>query len=255
MLSSKIKVDKEFTSTAVLISLINSVGRGNGQTTMQNYPTVVRSMDFLQANQTRFAVLGLSEDFKVWLNLTERETKEPLMATNINETHWMNRTLEPEQYVFTATLSGTRGTWFRSTALLVPTMVSNLMSKQEDPLFFLKRQKEEGMILKIDQNTWSGDHNDDFNVPGAKAKIEVEDKYHYVSMLNQPFVMDMPCELHASADGESFVLPKGRSFIEPDVFFAMTIQWPETDNRLNLISNVGQANKQVRHGDSFFGRL
>ena len=255
MFSSKIKVDKEFTSTHLLPSLLQSAGRGNGQTTMQNYPTVVRSMDFLQANQIRYAVLGLSEDFKVWMTLTDRETKEPLTATNFNESHWMNRGNEPAQHVFSATLSNSRGSWFRTQTLLVPKMVSDLMSKQEDPLSILKSNKEEGMILRIDQHTWASAHTNEFNVPGAKAKIEVKDKYHYVSMLNQPFVMDMPCELHASANGESFVLPKGRSFVEPDVFFEMTIQWPETDNRLNLISNVGQATKQVRHGDSFFGRL
>ena len=85
MFSSKIKVDKEFTSTVVLTRLLQSAGRGNGQTTIQNYPTVVRSMDFLQANQIRYAVLGLSEDFTLWMTLTDRETKEPLTATNINE--------------------------------------------------------------------------------------------------------------------------------------------------------------------------
>ena len=137
---------------------------------------------------------------------------------------------------------------------LVTNKTSESMKKNlGEPLALLTVQPTGGTLPRVEQ-TWERSTGD-LRVPGAISRITAEDKYYYVSMLNTPFVMDMPCELLATVEGESFTLPKGRSFIEPDVFFAMTIQWPERDNRLNLISNVGQAKKQVQHGDSFFGRL
>ena len=223
-------------------------------------PNVVRSVELYQGISAKYAILGLTDMLSMWLTLgiTAADGLNHLHVRVINDSPFRNKGKEKRYH--RSNLSGKTAAgveWWKMSVRLVTNKTSESMKNNlGEPVALLTEQPTGGMIPRVEQ-AWGEKHRADFHVPGAISRITSENKYYYVSMLNTPFVMDMPCELLArhSLTGETFTLPKGRSFIEPDVFFAMTIQWPERDNRLNLISKVGQAVKRNRHGDSFFGRL
>ena len=219
-----------------------------------NLPNVVRSVELYQGISAKYAILGLTDMLSMWITLatTASDGLNHARVRTINDSPYQNNGKEKRYH--RSSLSGQNANgaeWWTLSVCLVTNKTSESMKNNSgEALALLIQQSTGDAVLRVEQTS-----SEMYGIPGAISKITAEDKYYYVSMLNTPFVMDMPCELLASANGESFTLPKGRSFIEPNVFFAMTIQWPETDNRLNLISSVGQAKKQVQHGDSFFGRL
>ena len=253
--SNKIQIDPHIQHTDYL-----TIFEDASVATTDGLPNVVRSVEFYQGISAKYAILGLTDMLSMWITLgtTAADGLNHHRVGVINDSPFQNKGKEKRYH--RSNLSGKTAAgdeWWKIPVCLVTNKTSESMKNNlGEPLALLSKQPTSGMILRVEQ-AWGDKHRDDFHAPGAISRITAENKYYYVSMLNTPFVMDMPCELLAKNDTteETFTLPKGRFFIEPDVFFAMTIQWPERDNRLNLISNVGQAKKQVQHGDSFFGRL
>ena len=257
--SNEIQIDPNIQHTDYL-----TIFDGRVTVNTDGLPNVVRSVELYQGISAKYAILGLTDMLSMWIALgtTAADGLNHYHVRSINDYPYQNNGREKRYH--RSNLSGRTSAgaeWWQMSVCLVTNKTSEIMKENlGEPLALLTKQPTGGRVLRVEQ-AWipttpiSMTAEQPYAIPGAISKITAEDKYYYVSMLNTPFVMDMPCELLASANGESFTLPKGRSFIEPDVFFAMTIQWPERDNRLNLISNVGRAKKQVQHGDSFFERL
>ena len=253
--SNEIQIDPNIQHTDYLNIF---VGRVTVNT--DGLPNVVRSVELCQGISAKYAILGLTDMLSMWITLgtTAADGLNHYHVRSINDNPYQNNGREKRYQRSNLSGKTAAGTdWWQMSVCLVTNKTSESMKESlGEPLALLTKQPTGGMVLRVEQMQ---EHIGigHLPVPGAISKITAEDKYYYVSMLNTPFVIDMPCELLArnNKTGENFTLPKGRSFINPDDFFAMTIQWPERDNRLNLISNVGQAKKQVQHGDSFFGRL
>jgi hypothetical protein len=250
--SNEIKIDPNIQHTDYL-TIFDARAAAN----TDGLPNVVRSVELYQGIGEKYAILGLTDMLSMWITLgtTAADGLNHYHVRSINDSPYQNNGREKRYHRSNLTGKTSAGTdWWQMAVCLVTNSTSESMKVNlGDPLALLSKQPTGGMVLRVEQTQEPGEWR---SIPGAISRIIAEDKYYYVSMLNTPFVMDMPCELRAClSNGESFILPKGRSFIDPDDFFAMTIQWPERDNRLNLISNVGQAKKQVQHGDSFFGRL
>lgn len=259
--SNEIQIDPHIQHTDYLTIFEDaSVANADG------LPNVVRSVELYQGISAKYAILGLTDMLSMWITLgiTAADGLNQFHVRVINDSPFQNKGKEKRYH--RSNLSGKTAAgdeWWKMSVRLVTNKTSESMKNNlGEPVALLTQQPTGGMIPRVEQ-AWipttpiSMTADQPYAIPGAISRITSENKYYYVSMLNTPFVMDMPCELLArhSLTGETFTLPKGRSFIEPDVFFAMTIQWPERDNRLNLISKVGQAVKRNRHGDSFFGRL
>lgn len=256
--SNEIQIDPNIQHTDYL-----TIFDGRSSVNTDGLPNVVRSVELCQGISAKYAILGLTDMLSMWITLgtTAADGLNHYHVRSINDYPYQNNGREKRYQ--RSNLSGKTAAgaeWWQMSVCLVTNKTSEAMKENlGEPLDLLMKQPTGGMVLRVEQAYGPGIENGALGgtIPGAISKITAEDKYYYVSMLNTPFVIDMPCELLArnNTTGETFTLPKGRSFINPDVFFAMTIQWPERDNRLNLISNVGQAKKQVQHGDSFFGRL
>ena len=252
IISQRIKIEPEHESVNYLQYIAQRNNRNYGSVNLSELPVTVRGMtDYESSNGHRWKILELNEHFHLFVRTTREENQdnkktiqEPA-ATSINTNNWLMNQVPMEQRWFNV-----RGqNWWDFSTHLVTAGMSKLV-QQEGGAYWASKPENGEILLSSEQGNLSLGP-----VPGAKRSITVEDKFHYVSMMRTPFVIDMPCELHAVVHGEMRTLPKGRSWIAPDEFHAMEIQWPEVNNRLNLISNVGQAKKQVRHGDSFFGRL
>lgn len=222
-----------------------------GSVNLSELPVTVRGMkDYTSNDGHRWKILELSEHFHLFVRTTRennqdnKKTIQEPIVTRIDSPGWILGQV-PKEHRWQS-VHGEN--WWDFATHLVTAAMSKLVQEKGDAYWASKPEDGE-ILLTEEQGMKNGP------VPGAKRSITVEDKFHYVSMMGTPFIIDMPCELHAVVNGEMRTLPKGRSWITPEVFHAMEIQWPEVNNRLNLISNVGQAKKQVRHGDSFFGRL
>ena len=192
--SNEIQIDPNIQHTDYL-----TIFDGRAAVSTDGLPNVVRSVELYQGISEKYAILGLTDMLSMWITLgtTAADGLNHYHVRSINDNPYQNNGREKRYHRSNLTgKTSTGADWWQMAVCLVTNETSESMKVNlGKPLALLTKQPTGGMVLRVEQTQEPGEGQRP--IPGAISKITAEDKYYYVSMLNTPFVMDMPCELRA----------------------------------------------------------